>query len=196
MSVRSSLLRPLALFNQLLALKGADLFVPLGQVRGATGLVTTATLASGVWAQVFASHAHYLGGELADGNTKTSTGTFEFRLPDHYRQGQSVTVKFGTRLKKVAGTGAADNGSDIDCLAYETASGITVGSDLCLTSAQVYAAVDTDYVKEFVIDPAGLVAGDNVKVEVVGRAIENDAGNGSLQSVLYSIVVALGAVTE
>lgn len=196
MTVRSSLLRPLALFNQILALKGGDMHVPLGDVRGGTGLVTTATLAASVWAQVFSTNAHYLAGELADANTKTSIGTFEVRLPDHYRSGQTITLRLGTRLKAVTDTIASNNGSDLDASAYKVATGITVGSDLVSTAAATYAAVDTDYTKDFTVDPVGLVAGDVLKFVVTGRAIEAGAEGGSLQSVLYKIVVAFGAVTE
>lgn len=164
--------------------------LPIGQVRGPTGLVTTATLAAGVWAEVVSSNVHALGGELADGATKTSVGTIQIALPDNYIAAGDVVVRLTTKLKSVTGTGVADNGSDIDLSVYEQSKVLgTVGADICATAAQVYAALDTVYQKDFVITATNLVAGDLLNLLITARAIENDGGNGSLQNLLYSVEV-------
>lgn len=164
--------------------------VPIGQVRGPTGLVTTATLGAGVWAEVIASNVHRLGGELADSNTKTSVGTFQFQLPRDYVAAGDVVLRITTMLKSVTGTGVTNNGSDIDVECYEQSKTAgTVGSDICATAAQTYAALDTMYQKDFTITATGLVAGDLLNFLVTARAIESNAGNGSLQSIISGIEV-------
>lgn len=170
---------------------GSESFiVPIGAIRGTTGLVTTATLAAGVWAELIASNVHALAGELADSNTKTSAGTVQFQLPARYKSAGLVTVRLTTKLKSVTGTGVTNNGSDIDLEVYEQSkSAGTVGSDLNGTAAATYAAIDTVYQKDFVIDPTGLVAGDLLNLLITARAIESNAGNGSLQSYLYNVEV-------
>lgn len=163
----------------------------IGQVRGPTGLVTTATLAAGVFAEVISSNVHALGSELADSNTKTSVGTVQFQLPENYVPGGLITVRVTTKLKKVAGTGAADNGSDMTLAAYlQSKVDGTVGATLVASgSPATYAAVDTVYAKDFTITPTGLVAGNVLNLLLTTRAIENDAGNGSLQNLVYNIEV-------
>lgn len=172
--------------------------VPLGRVRGSTGLVTTATPADSVWAQLIASNVHGLTSNLADGGTKTATGTFQVALPNSYIAGEAVTVKLTAQLKSVTGTGVANNGSDLDILAYrQDPTDATVGSDICATAAATFAALDTVYVKSFTITPTTLGPGDVLNIVMVGRAIENDAGNGTLQVVVHNIEVsAVLAVPE
>lgn len=188
---KASAVKPTALFDAINSLKGENYNVPLGEVRGATGLVTTATPADAVWAWVIATNVGYLTTNLADGATKTSTGTFQVQLPETFRNSQSITVKLTVKLLSVTGTGVANNGSDIDILAFKQAS-FAIGADLCETAAQTFAALDTVYTKEFVIGSGGLAAGDRLNFNMVGRAIENDGGNGTLQVVVEKIEVALG----
>lgn len=177
-------------YGKMAAADKASHGVMIGQVRGPTGLVTTATLGAGVFAEVVASNVHRLGGELADGNTKTSVGTFQFQLPKDFVAAGDVVVRVTTMLKSVTGTGVANNGSDVDISAYEQSKTAgTVGSDICETAAQTYAALDTMYQKDFVITATGLVAGDLLNILLTCRAIENDAGNGSLQSIISGVEV-------
>ena len=187
MTIKASLLRPLQMFKDA---RSMDVDIPLGRVRGSTGLVTTATPADAVWAYSISSNVHSLVGNTADGTTKTSTGTFQWRVPDNWRPGQTLSVSLSVKLVSVTGTGVANNGSDIDVTAFKQ-SALAVSADLCSTSAQTFAALDTRYDKSFTIDMTAVRAGDLLNFTVVGRAIENDAGNGTLQVQLERIQLVI-----
>lgn len=140
--------------------------------------------ASGAFTSSIASHAGVLIGQVATSNTKTSTGVHRYVLPDNYVPGGGITVRVTTKLLS-GGVGPVDNGSDLTVAAYLQANG-AVGSNLGPV-AQVYAAVDTYYVKTFVITPTGLVAGSVLNLEFIARAIES--GGGNLQSVIGEVSI-------
>lgn len=168
------------------AIHGVDLFT----LKQPTGIPLTASLAAGLHAVLVASHVRTVVGELADGNTKTSVSHIQFVLPDNYKAGGAITLRIATKLKSVTGTGVTDNGSDTDASAYVQAHG-AVGADIVTTNAQVYAALDTWYDKDFVITPTSRVAGDVLNIEITQRAIESNAGNGTLQSYIGEISLLL-----
>lgn len=188
MAIRASLLRPLKIFKDH---RSADISIGIGEVRGATGLVTTATPADNVWAYSVATNVHSLVSNTADGATKTANGAVRVKLPSGWKTGQTLTVRLSVKLVAVTGTGVADNGSDIDVLAFKQTA-LAISADLCSTAAQTFAATNTRYDKDFTIDPASLAADDVLNINVVGRAIENDAGNGTLQVQLEKITLIVG----
>ena len=166
--------------------------IPLTNIRGTTGLIPDATLADSVWAWLIASNVLKVSSNAADSTTKTAAGYINFVLPPEYVSGQNLAVKITTQLISVTGTGVTNNGSDIDCEVYRQVRGAGqggVGSDLCTTAAQTYAALDTVYEKSFTIDGATLVAGDRINIKVTGRAIESNAGNGTIKNVVHAIAV-------
>lgn len=187
MTIKASALRVLQIFKDE---RSQDIHIPLGQVRGSTGLVTTATPADGVWAYSIATFVHSLVSNTSDGTTKTSTGTFTWRVPDNWHPSQTLTLRVGTKLISVTGTGVTNNGSDIDATVYKQ-DALAVGSDLCGTAAATYAALDTRYDKDFTIDMTGVRAGDMMVFNIIGRAIESNAGNGTLQSQVEKITLVL-----
>jgi len=188
MTIKASAIKALQMFKDI---RSADIDIPIGSVRGSTGLVTTATPADAVWAYSIASNVHSLVSNTADGTTKTANGSLRVKLPSSWRPGQTLVVKLSVRLVSVTGTGVANNGSDIDVLAFKQ-SALAIGADLCSTSAQTFAALDTRYDKEFTIDASALRADDVLNINIVGRAIENDAGNGTLQVQLEKITLVVG----
>lgn len=188
---KASSLRPSALFGAIRGIKGSNIGVPLGAIRGSTGLVTTATPADNVWAYKFATNVQTLVSNTADGGTKTALGTFRLKLPETFVNSQSLVLRIRTKLVSVTGTGVADNASSIDLSVYKQSDGV-VGADLCITAAQVYAALDTWYAKEFTIDAGNLAAGDELNFLVTGTAIESDAGNGTLQNTIEEITLIVG----
>lgn len=188
MAIRASLLRPLQIFKDA---RSGDVDIGLGEIRGATGLVTTATPADNVWAYKVGSNVHSLVSNTADGGTKTANGTLRWKVPSSWKTGQTLVVRVTCRLTSVTGTGVANNGSDIDVLAFRQRS-MAVSADLCSTAAATFAALDTLYEKEFTIDATGLSADDVLNINVVGRAIENDAGNGTLQVEVERITLVIG----
>lgn len=186
MGFKASSLKVLQIFKDA---RNGGLTIPLGAVRGSTGLVTTATPADAVWAYSVSANVHSLVGNTSDSTTKTSTGTFEWQVPANWKAGQVLTVNLSVKLVSVTGTGVGNNGSDIDVTCFKQ-DALAVGSDLCNTAAQTFTALDTRYDKAFVID-AAIRAGDRLIFSVVGRAIENNAGNGTLQVQLERISFSL-----
>lgn len=188
---KASLLRPGALYDRINTVRSPDIEIDLGAVRGYTGLVTTATLADAVWAWVVANtNAFLLSTNSADDGTKTATGMFQFQLPQDWQNGQTITVNIRCQLDSTAGTGVANNGSSIDVECYEQTDD-AVSADLCATAAATFAALDTFYTKSFVLNTGGLVAGDKISIKVVGSAIENDAGNGTLRVQIAKISLSV-----
>lgn len=186
----ASAIKPGALYDAINAVKGSDQTIPLGSVRGATGLIPTATLAANVWAWVISASVAFLSSNTADGATSTANGFFTWQVPETWVTGQALVVALTVKLKSVTGTGVGDNGSGIDLTCFKQAS-FAVGSDLCSTAPQTFAALDTVYTKTFTIDSGSLAAGDVLNFTVVGTAIENNAGNGTLQVELEGIKVTV-----
>lgn len=177
--------------TQLLTEAAAIFGIPLDKLRTGAGLVHTATPAANVFGIDVTLNVQILKSEAADGNTKTSIAIFQYVLPESYVDGDPITLRLPTQLKSVTGTGVANNGSDIDAECYLQASG-AVGSDLISTAAQTYAAIDTYYNKDFTVIPTGLVRGSLLNFKITARAIENDAGNGTLTTHLSAPRILLG----
>ena len=166
--------------------------VPLTSMKNTDGSTIAAGSAgvSGGFSVNVASHVETLVGQTADSATKTSVARFRYALPDNYVAGGTITFTIATKLISVTGTGVTNNGSDCDLSAYKQAHG-AVGSDLVTTNAATYAALDTWYDKAFTVDPTGLVAGDVLSFEITLRAIESNAGNGTLQSAIGEVSIAV-----
>lgn len=155
-----------------------SLSVPISALRDATGLpLGTAELAGGfnvsLSANVLVAQA-----EIADNETEVSTVYAQVSLPPEYKAGGAITVRLPCTIVK---TGAAvDNGSTIDLNVYKQTNG-AVGSDLCATAAQTFAAVDTWYNKAFTVTPTGLVAGDVLNLVITSSVVDSEAGAGTLR---------------
>lgn len=151
--------------------------LPLTSWVGPTGLVLTATETAGSFNRAVSSHALVLKGEVTDNETEVSVAIAELVLPANYVAGGDITIRIRTALIKTGS--AVDNGSTIDLSAYKQGDG-AVGSDLVTTAAQSFAAVDTWYSKDFVIDATGLVAGDRLTLELTTSIVDSEAGGGTL----------------
>jgi hypothetical protein len=98
---------------------------------------------------------------------------FEYTLPDHYDDGQSITIRIPAKMRVIADTSAA-----LDLEAYlSDGEGAVSGGDLCATAAQsINNAAWDDY--DFTITETSRTAGDQlffrVKVAIVDSATATD----------------------
>ncbi len=162
--------------------------VPLSDFRYADGSIPDTTGAAGNPKLVMGGYGSGTGifqGEDAQAATKTETLYFDFRLPECYVAGQTVTVSFSARFND-AGTNT-ENPKTIDCEAYEIAEAGTAGSDICATAIQTMTASMASY--SFTITPTGLSAGDLLRV-FVQTALAGDS-NGALKMELGGATMAL-----
>lgn len=92
----------------------------------------------------------------------TQYARFSYRLPDNYVSGGTVSVAAHVGMK----TTVSDTTATIDFQAYKKndSTGL-VGSDLVTTSATSINSL-TASAKEFIIDPSGLVNGDELDIRV------------------------------
>lgn len=163
--------------------------VSLCDVRQPTGIPLTASLAAGLHAIDRTTNVVTIRGELADGNTKTSVSYFQYIIPQSYKAGGLFSVRVAAKLASVTGTGVANNGSDIAVTVLKQAHG-AVGANLVASgSPATYAVLDTWYDKDIVVTPTSLVPGDVLNIQITQRAIENDVGNGTLQSQIGEITI-------
>lgn len=152
--------------------------IPISSLRHTTGVPLTAAETAGGFNVSLASHVHKAQAEVTDNETEVSVTHALFPLPANYIAGGAITVRL--RVAIIATAAAVNNGSTIDLVAYKQADG-AVGSDLCETAAQTFAALDTWYSKDFVITPTGLVAGDLLQLEITSSIVDSEAGAGTLR---------------
>lgn len=141
--------------------KKPDLITPLG----ATGDGTTLGLVAGT----HGTNGPSLQGKDATGLTATTTdvGRILLPLPADYVDGGDVKIRCHAGML----TTVADTSATLDCEAYETDEEAGIGSDLCSTEAQDINSVTlADF--DFVIDGAGLVAGDVLDLELTTVSIQ------------------------
>ncbi len=141
--------------------KKPDLVTPLPAAGDGTTL--------GLVAGTHGTNGPSLQGKDATGLTATTTdvGRILLPLPADYVDGGDVKIRCHAGML----TTVADTSATLDCQAYETDEEAGIGSDLCTTDAQdindlVLADVD------FVIDGAGLVAGDVLDLELTTVSIQ------------------------
>lgn len=152
--------------------------VPVASLRSDAGAALVAAESAGTFNVSVASNVLKAQAEITDNETEVSVCLFQFTLPNNYIPGGAISVRLPVKLVKTAA--AVDNGSSIDLSVYKQAA-LAVGSDLVSTAAQVFAAVDTNYNKDFVVDPTGLVAGDELTCKVTSSIIDSEAGGGTLR---------------
>lgn len=152
--------------------------IAIASLRQVTGVPLAATETAGNFNVNVGSHVELAFGEVSSDETEISVTRVQFALPAEYVAGQTVTVRLPVAL--IAATTGANNGSTIDLSVYKSDGAGAVGSDLCATAAQTFAAVDTWYNKDFTVTPTGLEPGDVLNLEITGSVIENDGGAGTL----------------
>ncbi len=153
--------------------------IPVPRLQQTTGIPLAASETAGNFNVAVAANVITAQGEVTDNETEVSVCQFQFVLPPEYVAGGDVKVRLPVAIVK---TGAAvDNGSTIDVSAYKQSDAGAVGSDICATAAQTFAAVDTWYNKDFTITATGLVAGDVLNIVVTASIIDNEAGGGTLR---------------
>jgi hypothetical protein len=151
--------------------------ISMENVRSDAGASLTAAETAGTFDVTVGTNTIVINGEVTDNETETSVGYIKFILPAEYVSAGDVTVRLRCAVVKTGG--ATDNGSSIDVEAYEQTDG-AVGSDICATAAQTFAALDTWYNKDFTITAAGLVAGDVLIIKITSSIIDSEAGAGTL----------------
>jgi hypothetical protein len=152
--------------------------VPISALRHTTGVPLTVAETAGGFNVSLSSHVYLAQAEITDNETEVSVCHAQVTLPPEYVAGGDITVRLPVSIVKTAA--AVDNGSTIDLSVYKQAAG-AVGSDLCATAAQTFAAVDTWYNKDFTVTPTGLVAGDVLNLEITSSVIDSEAGGGTLR---------------
>ena len=142
--------------------------IPVNQIMAADGAPLGVTETAGDFFLNLGTNFMNLRGEEANNETETSVGYIQFILPPEYVAAGDVKIRFRCQLDG-AGT---DNSSTLDVEAFEMADG-AVGSDICATAAESFAAKSTYYNKDFTITATGLVAGDILVIKVTVAVIEN-----------------------
>lgn len=152
--------------------------IPPSSIRSLTGLILTATETAGTFNIAVASEVFKVQGEITDNETEVSVGYAFLALPSGYVAGTDVVVQIPC---SIVSTGAAvNNGSTVDLEARVQAL-IAVGSDLCATAAQTFAALDTVYTKSFTITGTTLLPGDVIVLKLTSSIIDSEAGGGTLR---------------
>lgn len=98
----------------------------------------------------------------AKATSVTQRARFNFRLPENYAAGQSLSVAAWAGMKTTVSDGTAT--IDFEVYAKDDSTGL-VGSDLVTTSALAINSL-TAAAKEFTITPTGLNPGDELDVRV------------------------------
>lgn len=157
---------------------GLGIVVPVTSLRGATGLILTATEVAGGFNLAVATNVLTAQAEITDNETEASVCVASIVLPQNYVAGSPITVRLPVAIVKTGSP--TDNGSTIDLEVYKQASG-AVGSDLCATAAQTFAALDTWYNKDFSVTATGLAAGDVLQLKITSSIIDSEAGAGTMR---------------
>lgn len=146
---------------------GAKLGTAAGTPAGAFGLTVGA----------HGTNSPRIVGEAASGNTKTNKMRRTFTLPAEYVSGESITL----RIPCKEAVGAATVSTTIDAVVHKSDGAGGIGADLCATAAQ---DVTTDAAnKDFDITPAGLVAGDELDIEITGVTTDTGGTQGTILTV-------------
>lgn len=129
------------------------------KMRNDDGTVLTASASAGKFGITNGTHsapALKLVTEAANNNTKTDYMCAVITVPPEYVAGSNLTVAV-----TVSRTGSGTPGTNtIDVEAYELGTDGAVGSDICATAAQNFAASATT--RNFTITGTNLVAGDKL----------------------------------
>lgn len=152
--------------------------IPITRIVAANGAALTAAETAGTFDTTIGTNTMLANGEVTDNETEASVAYFQFVLPPEYVAGGDVTIRLPVSLQ-VTGT-PTNNGSTIDLEVYEQSDAGAVGSDLCATAAQTFAALSTWYNKDFTITATGLVAGDVLNVKITSSVIDSEAGAGTI----------------
>jgi hypothetical protein len=155
--------------------------VPITSLLSDAGASLLAAETAGTWNVNVASNVIRAQGEVTDNETEVSVCWAQFVLPPEYVAAGNLTLTLPVKLVKTAA--ATDNGSTIDALVYLASEDGTfaVGSDICATAAQTFAAVDTAYEKAFTITGTTLVPGSVINISISSSIIDNEAGGGTLR---------------
>jgi hypothetical protein len=142
--------------------------IPVNQIMAADGAPLGVSETAGDHFLALGTNTIELQGETSNNETEASVSYIQFVLPPEYVSAGDVKVRIRCQIDG-AGT---DNASTVDIEAYEQADG-AVGSDICATVAQTFAAKTTWYNMDFTITAAGLVAGDVLNIKLTSTIVES-----------------------
>lgn len=128
--------------------------------------------------------AHLTAGDLKAAGATTRYARCTVQLPAEYDDAETVSIRIAAKV----GTTVSDTTCTVDVEAYEIASDLTVGSDLCTTAAQSCNSL-TSADLDFTITPSGLVSGDRLDLRIA--VICNDAATGTVVEPQISAVTLL-----
>lgn len=149
--------------------------IPLHDIRQEDGIPLAAAETAGTFNLLVSSNAWKIQGEVANNETETSEGCFQFVLPAEYVDGGDVKVRIKNCLVLNSGT---NNGSTLDVEVFKATGNGAVGSDICTTDAVSYLAADAWQTSDFVVTGTGLVSGDILNIVITAASIESAAGGG------------------
>ena len=121
--------------------------------------------------------AHSLQGTDFGGLTKTETCRRKYTLPVEYVSGQPIEIQVhGGVLTTISSTSATVLAEVVKVTPRTLTSDSGIGTDLVTTTAQSINSLTMAYV-EFNVTPTGLVAGDQLDIEITAEGIDGtDAG--------------------
>lgn len=122
-------------------------------------------------------------GESASGNSKTNTARTVRPLPAKYADGNTVTLQVHARI-----TVDANTSQTLDAQVFESNGEGGVGSELYTGAALVLTTSWADY--DFTINPAALIAGDPLDIELTGVADDTGGASGSVIEIGDVIVLS------
>jgi len=130
---------------------------------------------------------HLTCGDLKAAGATTRYARFLVALPVEYDDAETVSIRINAKME----TTVSDTTCTVDVEAYEIASDLTVGSDLCTTAAQSMnslTAADLD----FTITPTSLVSADALDVRITIAC--NDAATGTAVEPVISKISILADI--
>ena len=130
---------------------------------------------------------HVTAGDLKAAGATTRYARFLVALPAEYDSAETVQIRVNTKME----TTIADTTCTVDVEAYEVASDLTVGSDLCTTAAQDMNSTSAAD-KDFTISATSLLPGDVLDVRVAIAC--NDAATGTAVEPVISKIALLADV--
>lgn len=124
---------------------------------------------------------HVTAGDLKAAGATTRYARFKVALPAEYDDAETVSIRVVAKME----TTVADTTCTVDVEAYKVANDLTVGSDLCTTTAtSMNSLTAANY--DFAITSTSLVPGDELDVRVAIAC--NDGATGTaVEPVISSI---------
>jgi hypothetical protein len=131
--------------------------------------------------------AHLTAGDLKAAGATTRYARFLVVIPHEYDDAETLQLRVNAKME----TTVADTTCTVDVEAYEIASDLTTGSDLCTTAAQSCNSLTAANL-DFTLTATSVVSGDVLDVRVAIAC--NDAATGTVVEPVISKIALLADV--